>query len=288
MAAESVNTRTLQRLLQEPLLHFIAIGALLFLLYGTLNEPNGGQETADNVIVITPERIAQINKGFNSVWSRNPSEEELDNLIELEVRSEVYYRDALALGLDKNDAGVRRRLQQKQEFLSDTGSYLKDPASGELEAFYAENKQTYKQQPRLAFEQIFLGETPPEKRINEALNQLISEPVTDPFTLGQRTSLPAQLRLSPPNAIDNIFGPGFFEQLITLSPGIWSGPVTSAYGKHLIRTLGESPARTPALEDIRATVLKDWKKEMARQARALDYARRRAAYDIEIQHGDSP
>ncbi len=278
----------LQRLLREPLLHFITIGGLLFLLYGTLENTDTGLEAADNVIIITPERIAQINKGFNSVWSRNPSGEELENMIELEVRSEVYYRDALALGLDKNDAGVRRRLQQKLEFLSDTGSYLKEPSSNELEAFYANNQQDYQQQPRLAFEQIYLGENPAKDTVDKTLKQLLTEPATDPYSLGQRSGLPPQLRLSTPRAINSIFGPEFYQQIGELAPGKWSGPVTSTYGSHLVRTLDDTPARTPPLEDIRATVLKDWKKEMARQARELDYARRRAAYGIEIQHGDSP
>jgi hypothetical protein len=276
-----VNNSTLQRLLREPLLHFIAIGALLFLLYGTLND--AAQDESDNVIIITPERIAQINKGFNSVWSRNPSDEELDNLIELEIRSEVYYRDALALGLDKNDAGVRRRLQQKLEFLSDTGSYLKDPSSSELDAFYTNNQQDYQQPPRLAFEQLYLGENPAKENIDKTLEQLLTEPAIDPYTLGQRSGLPPQLRLSTPRTINSVFGPEFYQQIGELAPGEWSGPVTSTYGLHLVRTLDGTPARTPPLEDIRATVLKDWKQENAREARELDYKRRRARFEVEIQ-----
>lgn len=279
-----MNKGTLRRLLREPLLHFIAIGGLLFLAYGTLNDTV--QEEADNVIIITPERITQINNGFNSVWNRNPTNEELDNLIELEVRSEVYYRDALALGLDRNDAGVRRRLQQKLEFLSDTGNYLKNPIDNELDAYYAKNQQVYQQAPGLAFEQIYLGENPAEGTINKTLEQLLTEPATDPYTLGQRTSLPPQLRLSTPQTIDSVFGPEFYEQISELVPGKWNGPVTSAYGLHLVRTLDGTPARTPALEDIRTTVLKDWKQEKVREARELDYERRRARFEVEIQRDE--
>jgi len=111
------------------LLHFIAIGGLFFLIYTAVNDTYGN---STDTIFVTPERISQIRAGINGVWNRMPTSEELGNLIDEEIRSEVYYRDALALGLDKNDAIVRRQLRQKMEFLTDTGIYLKEPSAGEL------------------------------------------------------------------------------------------------------------------------------------------------------------
>ena len=81
-------------------------------------------------------------------------------MIENEIREEVYYRDALHLGLDKNDSVVRKRLRQKLEFLSDTGIRLQAPSEEVLNAFYQANKSDYLRDPRLAFEQLFLGENP--------------------------------------------------------------------------------------------------------------------------------
>lgn len=274
----------MRRLLREPLLHFIVIGGLLFLIYAAINDT--GQNSTD-VIVITPERIAQIASGFNSVWKRIPTDDELDALIEEEVREEVYYRDALALGLDKNDAMVRRRLRQKMEFLTDTGVYLQEPSVGELEAFFAANEQTYRREPRLAFEQIYLGKDPAEETITQSLKALLSDLATDPSTLGEGTRLPAQLRLSRPDAIDSVFGQGFFEQLADLAPGVWSGPVVSTYGVHLVRTLDGLPAQTPPLKEVREVVLKDWKAAKALQIREQDYARRRARFVVEIHRSES-
>jgi hypothetical protein len=107
-------TRRLGRLLREPLLHFAMIGGLIFLLFAAVNDT---RETPANVIVITAGRIDQLAASFSSVWKRSPTPDEIKALIKGEVREEVYYRDALALGLDKNDAIVRRRLKQKMEFL---------------------------------------------------------------------------------------------------------------------------------------------------------------------------
>jgi hypothetical protein len=269
----------LQRFLREPLLHFIVIGGLFFLIYTAVNDTF---DISTDTIFITPERIDQIETIFTGVWNRKPTDEELDNLIKEEVRSEVYYRDALALGLDKNDAIVRRRLRQKMEFLTDTGIYLQEPSPGELETYFAANEQVYKNEPRLAFEQVYLGESPPEDSVSQTLKMLRSESAVDPSTLGQHTLLPAQLKMSQPGAIDSVFGKGFYSQIAVLAPGEWVGPVTSTYGIHLIRTLDGEPARMPPLEEIRDFVLQDWRSAKAEENREQDYAKRRSRYTVEI------
>jgi parvulin-like peptidyl-prolyl cis-trans isomerase-like protein len=278
------NTPILQRFLREPLLHFIAIGGLFFLIYSSVN---GSYENSTETIFITSERIGQIVTEFNGVWNRMPTDEELDKLIEEEVRSEVYYRDALALGLDKNDAIIRRRLRQKMEFLTDTSIYLQEPSPGELETYFTANEQTYRSEPRLAFEQIYLGKSPPEDTVSQTLKTLLSDPLMDLSTLGQRTFLPAQLKLLQPDAIDSVFGKGFYSQIAALAPGEWGGPVISVYGTHLVRTLDGLPARMPPLEEVRAGVLKNWQSAKALENREQDYAKRRSRYVVEILRSEN-
>ncbi len=273
----------LMRLLREPLLHFLAIGSLIFLLFAAIDDT---RQAPTDVIVITPERIDQLAAGFSSVWKRMPTDDELDALIDEEVREEVYYRGALALGLDRNDTIVRRRMRQKMEFLLDTGAYLQDPAAGELEAYFAANEEFYRSGLRLAFEQIYLGEAPRAEAISLSLGALQSDPPADPATLGERTLLPAQLGLSPPNAIDGVFGKDFFELLAELPPGVWAGPVVSAYGVHLVRILDSLATRTPPLEEVRDAVLRDWMAAKAQEIREQDYAERRKHFVVEIRRGD--
>ncbi len=274
----------LLRLLREPLFHFLAIGALMFAVFTAMN---GASEPPPHVIVITPERIDQIAAGFESVWRRKPTEDELDALIEEDVREEVYYREAMALGLDRNDAIVRRRLRLKMEFLMDSAANALDPAAGELEAYFTANEELYRLEPRLAFEQIFLGESPSQETIARSLSVLQSDPATDPFTLGKRTLLPAELGLSPTDAVFGVFGKGFFERLAALPPRVWSGPVVSTYGVHLVRILDSLPARTPPLEEVRKDVLRDWKTAKADEIRDRDYAERRARFVVEIRRRDT-
>ena len=275
----------LMRLLREPIFHFLAIGALIFVVFLVVDDR---RQAPTDLIVITPERIEQLAAGYESVWKRPPAGAELEALIEEDIREEVYYREALALGLDRNDAMVRRRMRQKMEFLLDSGAGLLKPTSGELEAYFAANEQAYRRLPRLAFEQIYLGETPDRETIRRSLSALQAKPPTDPSVLGRRSVLPAGLGLSPPSAIDSVFGKGFFARLAALPSSGWNGPVASAYGTHLVRILDNLPARTPPLEEVRDAVLRDWRIAKAQEIRDQTYAELRKRFVIEVHRGDGP
>jgi len=275
--------KLVQRLLREPLLHFVVLGGMIYLVFVAVS---GARKAPIDHIVVTPQRIDQLAAQFSSVWKRAPTRDELSALIEGDIREEVYYRDALALGLDRNDAIVRRRLRQKMEFLTDTGAYLQEPSADELDAYLAANEKAYRHGPRLAFEQIYLGKSPTPDSIARSMSALRSTPSIDPSTLGERTLLPAQLGLSLPNAVDGTFGRGFFERIAKFSPGMWSGPVQSGYGFHLVRIVSRQNARTPKLDDVRAAVLRDWKSAKAKELRERDYATRRKRFVVEIRRRD--
>jgi len=271
--------KTTQRLLREPLLHFLVIGGLIFVLYTMVSDP---VPAPVNTIVIGPERIEQLAQSFQAVWRHPPSADELNSIIDEAVREEVYYREALALGLDTNDTIVRRRLRQKMEFLSDSSAALVEPADGELEAYLRANQAKFRRSPLLAFEQIFLGQYPGPERIDELFKLLQGDPEGDPFSLASSSLLPTQLGLSSPEKVDGIFGQGFFARLFELPRGVWAGPVESAYGVHLARIGERLEASLPALAEIHETVLLDWKAMKAQQIRELHYAKLRANFVVEI------
>ena len=274
----------MSRLLGEPLLHFTLIGGLLFILYSLVED---FRNAPSNVIVVSSARIDQLAAEYRSIWNRQPLESELDQLIEQHIREEVYYRGALELGLERDDTVVRRRLRQKMEFLMDTGSYLQVPSVEELETHYADNETSFRRVPRLAFEQMYFGKSPDPKIVTQSLRVLQANSENDPGEMGEHTLLPVHLGLSPPAAIDGVFGQGFFEQIVELPTGVWAGPVASAYGTHLIRILENRPAYTPELEEIRDAVVDDWRAAKAKQVREQDYALRRARFVIEIQRSGS-
>jgi hypothetical protein len=274
--------KQIMRLLREPLFHFLVIGGLLFVLYTAISGP---APAPVNSIVIGPERVAQLAAGYEAVWRRPPSDDELRALVDNFVREEVYYREALALGLERDDTIIRRRLQQKMEFLTDSGADLIEPEAGELEAYYSANEQRFQDLPRIALTQIFLGENPRPERIDAALTALQSDAGTDPFLWSERTLLPSQMALSTPAAIDGMFGAGFFDQLIQLPTDVWVGPVESGYGLHLVRIDDSLPARVPPLEEVRDVILREWKSEKAMELREQIYARFRERYNVELPDG---
>jgi hypothetical protein len=117
---------------------------------------------------------------------------------------------------------------------------------------------------------------------------LQADPASDPSPWSEHSLLPAELGLSPPDAIDGTFGNGFFDRLAKILPGVWAGPVESAFGMHLVRITGHVPARMPALEEVRDAVLKDWKADKALELRELHFARLKARYAIEIHGSNAP
>jgi hypothetical protein len=239
------------------------------------------------VITITPARIEQLKAGFTAVWRRQPTAEELEGLIDGDIREEVYYREALTLGMDRDDTVIRRRMRQKMEFLTDTGADLLVPTDDELQEYLDDNERDYRQLPRLAIEQIYLGENPEPDSISPLLDILNSDQNIDPSTLGQRTLLPSRLDLSYPNAIDGVFGAGFFDRIAGLPTGEWAGPVGSTYGIHLFIIRDSEPSRMPLLGEVRAAVLRDWKAARSQEMRELYFERLKERYTIEIDRGEA-
>lgn len=273
-----------KRLLQEPLVHFLVLGGLIFAAYTALSEPT---PAPSDIIVIGPERIAQLAKSHQAVWRQPPTADELSGLINEAVREEVYYREAIALGLDREDTVIRRRLRQKMEFLTVSGIELLTPSAGELEAHLQANEKTFRRAPQIAFEQVFLGEKTTPEDIMIVLNALQKGIEIEPPGLVKRSLLPAVFPLSRSTSIDSSFGKGFFEQLSKLTPGAWAGPVTSAYGNHLIRIHHLEPGRAPALKEVHKAVFDDWKATKARTLREQQYQHLRKRYVVEVHQPKS-
>jgi hypothetical protein len=265
------------RLLREPLFHFLIIGSLLFALYRIVSGP---APTPVNSIVITPERVTQLAGGFEAVRKRPATDDELRALVDSFVREEVYYREALALGLERDDTIIRRRLRQKMEFITDNGAELLEPQAGELEDYYQANVESFQQPPEIALTQVFLGQNPAPDRIAEALVALRSNSETDPSLWGEVTLLPPRLRLSTSSEIDGIFGTGFFDGLMQMPVASWSEPIQSGYGLHLVRIDARLAAQVTSLDAERDGIEREWRAEKANELQESVYLRLLERYTV--------
>lgn len=257
----------MKRFLSEPLVHFLVLGAGLFLLYAW----RGGSGASTERVVIGAGQIEHLVAGFARTWLRPPTPEELQGLLQDHVREELASREALALGLDRDDVIVRRRLRQKLEFLTEDLAALAEPGEDELAAYLRANPQSYELEPHFTFRQVFLS---PERR-GEALEaeaaRLLAQLRATPDSAdeaGDPTLLPEGLELAGASEIDRLFGEDFARSLDSVEPGDWAGPLRSAYGLHLVRVDAREAGRLPELDEVREAVSRDW--FAARKRAALD------------------
>jgi len=268
----------MRKLLYEPLIHFLILGSILFLVFDLTAETD---QPGERRIVVTPEQVEQLSAQFSRTWLRPPTPGELDGLVERYVRSEIYYREALAMGLGQDDPYVRNRLALKLEVLLDGLSAEAEPEDGELTRFLEANAERFAEPARLSFRQVYLNPAQHADPAAEAqrLLELLRDGV-DPGTLGDVSMLIPGLDAASPDEIARQFGEDFAAALVELEPGGWLGPVRSAFGVHLVRVSQRQSARQPALADIREAVLAEWRDQRRREAKEQAYQRLRERYQI--------
>ena len=275
------------KFLREPLVHFMVIGAAIYLLYAVFAEP--AAEATDKTIIVSAGEIEWMNTAWQKRWNRPPTSEELDGLIEQYIKETVLYREALTMGLNQHDTVIRRRLAQKLEFLAKDLVALTPPTEEELQAYFNEHRGYYTEPIRFTFTQVFID---PDKRGDATLDDaerikamLIAKAdvIDDVGGLGDGLMLQSHYPEKNQAEIQKQFGNGFAETLVDLSPGRWHGPVLSGYGVHLVyvHSIIEPPATV--LDDVRERVTLDWETEKGIELNDKFYDSLRQQYTIIIE-----
>ena len=272
----------IRRLLREPLLHFLLIGAVLFVLYGALNR---GRSDAPRDIVISEARVEAIAESFATVWMRPPTAAELKGLIDDYVAEEVYYREAIAMGLDQDDTVIRRRLRQKMEFISDGIADSTEPTDALLQEYLEQNPGKFAQPAALTFRQVYLSAERRGDRVRADAEKLLAElqAGTDPAEAGDPTLLPATMEAASPQAIASAFGEGFARQVDEAPVGQWAGPIESSFGLHLVRVDERTAGAAPTLAEIRPIVLREWQADTRRRHNISFLTTLRGKYDVRVE-----
>ena len=257
----------MRRLFREPLVHFLALGALLFgigLLRGEPLEPSAKR------IAITPGVVERLIEGFRLTWQRSPTEDEFRGLVEEHLREEVLYREALAMGLDRDDQIIRRRLRQKLEFLTADVVESFEPTDDELQAYLAADPHRYRQEAVIGFRQVYLRAEPDAEqagvRARSMLEELRKSPDVDPEAIGDPFLHPGVFGDIIERQLAGVFGAEFTAQLMDLPVGEWGGPITSAFGLHLAHIDRLEPERPSTLDEVRDVVYRDLVSERTRKA----------------------
>ena len=276
--------RTIGRWLREPLLQFMALGLLLFLGHRLVR--GGDVAGTAGRIELTADDVRQIGYAWVAQGRPAPSGEEMESLIDARVREEILYREALALGLDKDDAIVRRRLAQKMEFLFEDVAALRDPEPGELRSWFDRHAEQFTLPARASFRHLYFSPDRRGERSRDdaagALRQLAGQPMDGPAVraLGDPFMFQDYYGDRTPEDVSKTFGPGFAETLFRLAPGAWAGPIESGYGWHLVWVESTTPPRPPAFEEVEADVKTAWLEEQRAMVRDAAFAAMRARYQV--------
>ena len=269
------------KILREPLLHFLLIGAALFVVFDLVSDKTGSFE--DNLIVVSAGRIQQFANIFAKTWQRPPTAAELKGLIDDFVLEEIYYRQAVAMGIDRDDTVIRRRLRQKFEFLTDDLAATIEPTEQELAAYLAANPDAFRRDTTYTFEQVYINPDQAgvdlEARVADQLSALRTGNTAPAYT----GLLPSYFDEAPVRVVDSTFGTGFSESLDALTPGEWQGPVESGLGPHLVRLESRVEGTLPELADIRPVVVREWSYEKRLETRRMINEQLLKDYEVEIE-----
>ncbi len=280
------KTTGLGRLLREPMVHFTVLAALLF---GFLSEPDAPVDAPDDRrIVIPAAEVDRMILAWTQSWQRPPSDAELAGMVRETVREQVLYREAMALGLDRDDVVIRRHLRQKYEFITQDLVYDTDPDETTLRAYYDAQPDRYAKSARLSFSHILFS---PDRRGEAAeadaaqalaaLQAATGPEVAD--LLGDTTSLPPAFEDISAAEVEALFGPDFAASLMGLEPGRWSGPVVSGYGLHLVWLTDRISGGPIPFEAARQRVKDDWVYEQRIAANEAIFLKLMERYEVVVE-----
>jgi hypothetical protein len=268
--------------LREPLLHFLLIGVALFVVWSYGSETDNAPSDQILVSMSDVERLAAL---WQDQWNRPPTPQELGGLLEDHINEEVLVREALAMGLDRDDTVIRRRLAQKMEFLSTDLADQIEPTEDELENWLDEHVDRYRSPAMVSFVHVYLNSDTRGDRLSNDGAAILARLRADPdralpWTLGDRFMLPHEYERRSTDYVNRQFGRDFGTALLGLEPGLWSGPISSGFGAHLIRVDERVASKTPTLDEARRFVMRDLLSRRRAEVNDALHQQLRSRYEI--------
>jgi hypothetical protein len=275
------------KFLREPLVRFLFIGAALFMLYAFWGQQDA--ENQDREITITSGEIAWLTDAWQKRWNRPPTAKEREGVINQYLREMILSREAIAMGLDKDDSVIRRRLAQKLEFLSNDLITPQPPTDDELKTYFNEHIKRYQAPDLVTMTHVFID---PDLRGDQTLIdaeaikiklQALNEPPRDAWDYGDAFMLQSYYPERSEAELLKLFGSGFAKSVFELAPQQWHGPVLSGYGTHLVYVHSHQKAVPPVFADIEEQVRQDWENDKREQLNEQFIDSIVARYDVIVE-----
>jgi parvulin-like peptidyl-prolyl isomerase len=276
------------RALREPLLHFLVLGLLVFGGYRLMHDQPQAATDSGRRIEITNDDLRQLAVVWLAQGRQKPTSEQLRALVDQKATAEMLVREAIALGLDKDDEVIQRRLAQKMDFLLADIAALDPPSNEELAAWFAAHEAEFTRPPRIRFRHLYFSfdkRGAGARAAAEASLQAVAG--RSPAALGatdvaDRFMFRDYYADVTPEHLAKEFGGGFANALFELRPGDWRGPIESGYGWHLVWIDSREEPRVPTLEEIRPAVARAWQAEKYREVKERALEEIRSRYEVVV------
>ena len=263
-----------RRIIQEPLTHFLVIGAVLFLIVSAV------KEARRPVVRLDSGELEQLVSYWQLQMQRPPTRAEVKAIINERVDEELLAREAVRLGMDKNDMIIRRRLAEKMAFASEDTTSLKQPSDADLKALFEQSKDQYVTPAQVAFRQVvFSGDRPNSEAAARAA--LAAAGSTGPGP-GDPFVLPLTYGGVGVDDLLRDYGPDFAKAMETNPVGRWSGPIQSPYGWHIVWIESRKPRAAPDFEAVKDQVKDAYLAEARKHANADFLAELRKRYRVVV------
>lgn len=270
----------LHRAVREPLTHFVAIGLAIFLAAHVIEA-----RSKRYVIDLSQGDLSRIANTYGQQYGAPPTPEQLRTMVGNFVREEIYLREGLALGLDRNDEIVRRRIAQKFEFLQQDNAVPREPTPQQLEQYYTAHAASFADAPRRGFEQLYFsadsaGEGAAWDRAAAAARALQSggkAPAADQFPG------PASIGALSADETERLFGgDDFAKAVFAARPGQWIGPIRSGFGWHLVRVTQVTGSKQRSFAEAKDDVRRAWIEADRKARNDAAYRDLLARYTVEL------
>ncbi len=281
----------MNKLLKDPLLHFLLIGIAIFILFEVKSDDEQlpKNQVERNVIVFKEEQVNLVIEQFNKRFNRAPNRDEILKQLKPLIKTEVFYREGLALELDKGDDQVKQRIADKMRFLTEDIMNDQLPTTEQLQRYLDEHQ--FSIEAKIDFEHLFFSYS--RKHTESELMTIAQDKL---LLLKQGTVVKEIKTATPLNAnkykgvtksfVIKTFGYKYFSsQIFSLpSDGSWHGPFKSKFGVHLVKVSKLTPEnKTPALSDVSDEVEKAWSKQQRQLNNLAEYEKLKKTYEIQVE-----
>ncbi|HBP87167.1 MAG TPA: peptidylprolyl isomerase [Nitrospirales bacterium] len=269
---------------KEPLVHFLLAGAVVFAVYGLVNDRTNAESKEERMVRISAGQVEWLKQTWARQKGRPPNTEELQGMVAGYLKEELLAREARELKLDEDDTIVRRRLAQKMDFMVQDTAQLAEPGEDELRQLLESHSVRFQTPARITFTHVFFNrDARGEKTRADALVALEQLPKTQTGSeseFGDRFLSQYDFHETEEQAVASVFGPEFARRIFTVPPGNWQGPLESGFGLHLVLVTKKEPARLPDFTTVRDDVVALWRQQQERESRERYFSGLLEKYEV--------